>query len=192
MHLSAARLVRSKYVQTKLWGCRGLIDMVASKSLTTEQIVTRLAEAPRRITALTAGLTPAQLRTTPGVDEWSANDVLAHLRACADVWGNHVVAILAEDMPERRGVNPRTWIKSTDYLELEFEDSLRSFVAQRAELLAILDDLSPEDWSRRAKVVAYGMTNERTLLSYAEHLARHERPHLKQIAEVVESIVGRT
>ena len=192
MHLSAARLVGSKYVQTKLCGCRGLIDIVASKALTTEQIVTRLAEASRRITAVTAGLTPAQLRTVPGVDEWSANEVLAHLRACADVWGNHIVAILAEDMPERRGVNPRTWINSTNYLELEFEDSLRSFVAQRAELLAILDDLSPEDWSRRAKVVAYGMTNERTLLSYAEHLARHERPHLTQIAEVVENVVGRT
>ena len=165
---------------------------MASKSLPTEQIVTQLANAPGRITALTAGLTPVQLRTNPGDDEWSANEVLAHLRACADVWGDHIAAILAEDMPERRGVNPRTWIKSTDYLELEFRDSLRSFVAQRAELLAILEDLSPEGWSRKAKVVAYGMTNERTLLSYAEHLARHERPHLKQIAEIVDSVVGRS
>lgn len=126
---------------------------MASKSLPTEQIVTRLADAPRRISALTAGLTLVQLRTNPGDDEWSANEVLAHLRACADVWGNHITAILAEDMPERRGANPRTWIKSTDYLELGFHDSFRSFVVQRAELLAMLEDLSPEGWSRKAKVV---------------------------------------
>lgn len=164
---------------------------MASKSLTTKQIVTRLADAPRRITALTADITPAQLRTSPADDAWSANEVLAHLRACADVWGNHIAAILAEDMPERRGVNPRTWIKSTDYLELGFHDSMRSYVAQRSELLAILEHLSPEGWSRKALVVAYGMTNERTLLSYAEHLARHERPHLKQIEETVDRVLGR-
>ena len=104
---------------------------MASKSLTTKQIVTRLADAPRRITALTADITPAQLRTSPADDAWSANEVLAHLRACADVWGNHIAAILAEDMPERRGVNPRTWIKSTDYLELGFHE-LDAFLCRTA------------------------------------------------------------
>jgi hypothetical protein len=37
---------------------------------------------------------PAELLATPGPDEWSANDVLAHLRACSDVWGGHIAAIL--------------------------------------------------------------------------------------------------
>ncbi|MFI5287224.1 MAG: DinB family protein [Candidatus Dormibacteria bacterium] len=165
---------------------------MASKSIPTEQIVTQLADAPRRIAALTAGLAPSRLCTGPGDGEWSANDVLAHLRACADVWGDHISAIVAEDAPHRRGVNPRTWIKSTDYLELGFHDSLRSFLAQRAELLATLEDLSPDGWSRKAKVVAYGMTNERTLLSYAEHLARHERTHLKQIENIVDGLLGRS
>ncbi|MEO8955385.1 MAG: hypothetical protein ABI396_06075 [Ktedonobacteraceae bacterium] len=65
-----------------------------SKSLTTEQVLTLLAETPPRIAALTAGLAPAQLQTTPNHDGWSANDVLAHLRACADVWGNCIVAMI--------------------------------------------------------------------------------------------------
>jgi hypothetical protein len=47
-----------------------------------------LAATPPRITALTAGLGPAQLHTAPAPDEWSANEVLAHLRACADMWDN--------------------------------------------------------------------------------------------------------
>ena len=76
-------------------------------SLTTEQILTMLAETPPRIAALTAGLAPVQLRTKPS-DEWSANDVLAHLRACADMWGNCIVAILTQDTPTLRAVNPRT------------------------------------------------------------------------------------
>src|SRR4051794_16188771 len=53
-------------------------------SLTIEQLLPLLADTPRRIVEITAGLAPAQFRTSPNPDEWSANDVLAHLRSCAD------------------------------------------------------------------------------------------------------------
>src|SRR5207245_1751210 len=65
-----------------------------NKTLTIEQVLSLLVETPRRIGALTADLSPAQLQTTPARDEWSANDVLAHLRACADVWGNCMVTMI--------------------------------------------------------------------------------------------------
>ena len=57
------------------------------KSLTTEQILIALAEMPQRIAKLTDGLTLAQLHAAPAPDEWSANDVLAHLRACVLTFG---------------------------------------------------------------------------------------------------------
>ena len=97
------------------------------KSPTTEQVLTLLAETPPQIAALTAGLTSAQLHTAPKPDEWSANDVLAHLRACADMWGNCIAAIITQDKPTLRAVNPRTWIRETDYLEQEFRPSLHAF-----------------------------------------------------------------
>ncbi len=64
-----------------------------SKMLPIEQILILLEEAPRRIAALTTELAPARLHTAPNDDEWSANDVLAHLRACADVWGSSIVTM---------------------------------------------------------------------------------------------------
>ena len=158
------------------------------KSLTTEQVMTLLAETPPRIDALTSDLTPAQLHNSPNHDAWSANEVLAHLRACADVWVDCIVAMLAQDTPTLRAVNPRTWIKKTDYLELEFQPSLRSFATQRADLLAILEQLPPEGWSRAATVTGAGKPLQRTVLSYAQRLARHERPHVKQIERIVNSI----
>jgi len=161
---------------------------VPSRSLTTEQVLTLLAETPPRIAALTDGLAPAQLRATPDHDAWSANDVLAHLRACADVWGNCIAAMIAEDEPTLRAVNPRTWINSTDYLDLEFRRSLRTFAAQRAELLAVLQPLPPEDWSRAATVTGAGKVLERTVLFYAQWLARHERPHVKQVERIVKTM----
>ena len=154
-------------------------------SLTTEQVLTLLAAAPQRIGALTANLSAEALQKRPAPEEWSANEVLAHLRACADVWGNCIVAIIAEDRPTLRAVNPRTWIEKTDYLELEFQPSMRSFSTQRAELLAVLKPLPPAGWLRMATVTGAGKVLERTALFYAQWLTRHERPHVKQIERIV-------
>jgi hypothetical protein len=164
---------------------------VPNRSLTTAQVLTLLAEAPPRLEALTAGLAPARLRTNPAHGEWSANDVLAHLRSCADVWGGCIAAILAEERPTLRAVDPRTWIERTDYCELEFRPSLRAFAARRAALLAVLEPLPPEGWARAATVTGAGRPLERTVLSYARRLAVHERPHLKQVARIIDTIGAR-
>lgn len=158
------------------------------RPLTIEQILTLLSETPPRIAALTAGLAPAQLRTAPGHDEWSANQVLAHLRSCADVWGNCMVAIIAEDRPTLRAVNPLTWIKKTNYLDLEFRPSLRSYATQRAGLLAVLEPLPREGWSRAATVTGAGRVLERTVRFYGHWLARHERQHVKQVERIVDAM----
>lgn len=143
-----------------------------------------LAETPPRITALTAGLATAQLHTAPNHDEWSANEVLAHLRSCADVWGDCMRVIIAQDRPTLRAVNPRTWIEKTDYLKQEFQPSLHDFTSQRIDLLAVLEPLAPEGWARAATVTGAGKTLERTVLFYAQWLATHERPHIKQIGRI--------
>ena len=159
-------------------------------SLTIEQVLALLTETPPRIAALTKGLAAPQLHTSPERDEWSVNDVLAHLRSCADARGEFIRAILAEDTPTLRAVNPTTWIKKTDYPELEFGPSFRSFTRQRARLLLFLKSLPEESCSRTAIVTGGGSARERTVLFYAQWLARHERPHLKQIEHIVNSMHG--
>lgn len=157
-------------------------------SLTIEQILTALTATPLHIAALTAGLAPAQLHVASKPDEWSANEVLAHLRACADVWGDCIEVILAQVTPTIRAVNPTTWIKSTDYLEQEFQPLLHAFTAQRTKLLGRLEPLADEDWSRAATVNGAGKPLVRSVLSYARWLADHERSHLKQIARIANTM----
>ena len=158
------------------------------KSLPVEQILTLLADHPQRIASVTAGLAPARLRTPPSSGEWSANEVLAHLRSCADVWGNCIAIIVARDMPTIRAVNPRTWIHDTDYLEQEFQLSFQAFAAQRTDLLEFLKSLAPEAWSRAATVTGAGKPLVRTVHSYAQWLATHERPHIKQIERIAKVV----
>jgi hypothetical protein len=155
--------------------------------MTIEQALTLLEETPRRIAAATRGLTETQLQRSPERGEWSANEVLAHVRACADVRGEPIRTIVTEDHPTFRAVNPLTWIKKTNYLELEFRSSFRSFAKQRADLLAVLKPLPRKGWSRSATVTGAGAVLERTVLSYAQWVARHERPHVKQIERIANS-----
>ena len=149
--------------------------------LTIEGVLTRLADEPKAIAGLTARLSRARLHRSPRRGEWSPNDVLAHLRSCSDMWGGYIAMIIAEDHPTIRVVNPRTWIKSTDYPELEFARSFRAFTKQRAELVVLLRALPRSGWSRRATVTGAGRPRERTVLEYAGRLANHERSHVRQI-----------
>lgn len=161
---------------------------MARRSPAIEQVLTLLAETPAQIAATTAGLTPAQLHAIPGPDEWSANDVLAHLRSCADVWGGCIKTMLNQDAPAIRAVSPRTWIRSTNYPDEQFRQSFRAFAAQRADLLTVLEPLGPKGWSRTATVTGAGKVLTWTVLSYAERLAAHERHHLEQFARIAHTM----
>jgi uncharacterized damage-inducible protein DinB len=149
-----------------------------------------LEEAPSRIATLTEGLSPAQLVAPPAPGEWSLRDVLAHVRACSDMWGKYIGLMLDEDRPTFKAVNPTTWIKSTDYMEIEFRPSFSAYAAQRADLLALLKTLPPESWQRSATVTGAGKPRERTMRSYAMWLANHEQTHLRHIGRIVKVVGG--
>lgn len=165
---------------------RERVNCVPEKaSLTIEQVLALLTEAPPRLAALTENLTPAQLHAAPSPGEWSANDLLAHLRTCADVWGDYISLILTTNHPTIRAISPRTQLKQTNYPNLGFHPSLAAFTTQRTALLTLLKSLPLESWSRTATVKANGRILERTLHSYSDLLARHEQPHLDQLATTI-------
>ncbi len=167
--------------------------MAGNAKLTVEEILAQLAETPQSLAALTAPLSPAQLRTSPdpGNGEWSASDVLAHLRSCADVWGGNIQVILTQEEPTIRVISPRAWIDKTNYPGLAFRPSLRAFTKQRAGLLATLRSLPPRSWKCQATVTGAGKPMAYTVHYYAERLAVHERVHVKHVADIVSAVAGR-
>ena len=156
--------------------------------MTVEQILSELTDGPPRIAEATSGLTNTQLHAAPSPGEWSANEVLAHLRSCADVWGDCIATILEQDKPTIRALNPRTWIDKTDYPKQNFRSSLKAFMEQRAALMALLETLDSDAWSRSATVTGAGKPIVRTVQSYAEWMAEHERPHVKQIKRIASTM----
>jgi hypothetical protein len=98
------------------------------------------------------------------------------------------MTILAQDKPTIKAMNPRTWIKSTNYLEQDFQSSLRVFTNQRRKLLAVLEPLPAKDWTRTNTLIGAGKPLQQTLISHADGLARHERAHLKQIERTINAL----
>ena len=158
----------------------------------TGAIIEALADSPARLSAITAGLQSAQLRRSPAENEWSATELLAHLRSCCDVWGDCITSMLETDYPTIKAVNPRSWVKKTNYADLEFRTSLDAFAAQRADLVGLLNSLTESQWTRAATVTGAGSPLQRTVFDYALRLKRHERAHLPQMAAIVASLDLRT
>ena len=154
----------------------------------TDRVLALLSETEVWLAGISDDATAAQLRAEPGPGQWSPTDVLAHLRACSDVWGEAMVRILAEDMPTIRAINPTTWINQTDYRDAGFQSSLQAFVAQRSELLSRLSGISPGAWSRSATLTGAGSPLIRTVHTYAERLAIHERSHRRPFQRLLDAV----
>ena len=84
-------------------------------------VVELLTTTPHRIASATRGLSGGELNWRPTADSWSVNETLAHLRCCADVWGESIMKILKQDNPTLRYVSPRGWIRKTNYIDLDFK-----------------------------------------------------------------------
>jgi hypothetical protein len=144
-----------------------------------------LSEMPQQIARIARGRSLQQLHRTPDANAWSAREIVAHLRACADVWGSSIDRMLAEDHPTIRYVSPRSWIRKTDYLQLSFRESLRAFAHRRAKLVETLNRLDASDWSRGAIFTRGNTGHEATVLDFAGRIADHEVRHLDQLHRTV-------
>lgn len=150
-----------------------------------ESVLKQLAVTPRLLATLSRGQGRARLHTTPEEDAWSPNEILGHLRVCADVWGKTMLVMMTQDYPTLRYVSPRSRLKKTNYLELDFDVSLKAFTEQRRELLKALKALATKEWLRGATFTATTRGREQTIFSYAQRMANHEREHCKQIKSLL-------
>ena len=150
-------------------------------------ILELLAQGPLRLEKATHGVPTARLSLHTEAEPWSANDILAHLRACSDCWGASIMDMITQDNPTKRYVSPRSWMKKPKYAEPSFGAALESFNEARQKLGATLTNLDEAGWVRRGTFTGTSARQrEQTVFSYAWRIVNHEQPHLEQI----ESLLG--
>ena len=165
---------------------------MARSLLTIDEIMAILRATVPRVAALTDGLSDPQLLARPEPSEWSANELLAHLRAAQDVLGANITRIVREDRPTWKRLSPRERQRKGGYNDWAFGAALESFATGRSDLLAVLEPMSSQDWERIAVVaVAPNRSLDQTARFFGDWLARHERDHFHQMARAIDRVVAR-
>ncbi|MBF6589370.1 MAG: DinB family protein [Ktedonobacterales bacterium] len=141
----------------------------------TQEVLTRLETAPGRIAAAVAGWDGARLRAAPAAGEWSAAEILAHLRASDDILAYRAYMLLARDQPPLSLFDERRWAEVAGYAQSDFHQSLAAFTLRRAELVRMRAAAPPEAWARTGMHESRGPI---TLLEVLRVLADHEEEHL--------------
>jgi hypothetical protein len=136
-----------------------------------------LEETPERIAQCIADIDPTQLSLAPGPRGWSALEILAHLRACEDLWSYSIYAMLVEEQPTLPLFDERRWAKVTRYASLDFPTSFQTFKLRRSELVRVLQNLPEPAWTRCAVIEG----RQHTVFSQVRRMALHEQEHCTQI-----------
>ena len=150
------------------------------------RILELLTHAPLRLEKARRGLQTARLYLRTDVEPWSVSDILAHLRACPDVWGTSIIAMMTRDNPTLPYVSPRSWMNKPKYREQAFDVALVSFTQERQKLVKALTELDEAGWVRRATFTGVSdRQRDQTVLSYSDRIVNHEQPHLDQIESLL-------
>ena len=110
------------------------------------RVLALLTHAPLRLEKATRGLQTTQLSVRSDAEPWSVSDILAHLRACSDVWGTSIITMITRDNPTLRYVSPRSWMNKPMYREQAFDVALVSFTEERQKLVKALTELDEVGW----------------------------------------------
>lgn len=148
-------------------------------------VLTRLTQTASNLAAIITAQDEST-RTTSGVTgEWSASDIVAHLRAADDILSYRVYALLVRDKPLLPALDERVWAEIAGYTTMSIASSLTTFAARRAELVAALQRLPLSAWERTG---VHDVNGPFTLWTLVQHLVAHEEEHCQQLATLFATI----
>ncbi len=143
-----------------------------------DNLLERLSNVPQRIARAVARLSEAEKHRPLSNGEWSASEILAHLRASDDIVGYRLYAILARDDPSLPAYDERRWAEVAGYAQAGFDLSLKTYILRRTELVKMLRQITFDDWKRLG---VHEVKGPISLLDIATSLVEHEEEHCLQL-----------
>jgi FMN phosphatase YigB (HAD superfamily) len=119
------------------------------------------------------------LAKRPATGEWSPSEVLCHLRDVdSEVNLPRLQKVIYERNPFLSGQDTDPWAETRKYYLQDGMHALGDFTKARMEMLDLLKNLTPEDWTRQARHAIFGPTNLHELLNI---IAGHDILHVQQV-----------
>jgi hypothetical protein len=171
--------------------------------LSTEARLDRLRRTPGDLGRAIAAKTDAELSRRPGARSWAAKEIVCHLRDVEELFQIRFHTVVALDEPPilvfgasandlaawrlggaiRHPLDPEQWAVERQYVRNDTREALAAFERRRAEVLTLLQSLSPAEWRRGGLHLGRGRL---TLGDWVARLAAHDDNHLDQLARALQ------
>lgn len=171
-----------------------------------ERRLARLAGTADELAGAIRDRSAAQLSRRPGAPNWSATEIICHLRDVEELFRIRFHTILAMDDPailtfnaepallSAWGINgpvghpldPDRWAEERQYARSDPNQALTAFRRQRTETVLLLGSLTDAQWLRGGIHLRLGRL---TLGDWVASLAGHDDNHLDQLTRAIDGRV---
>lgn len=141
-----------------------------------------IASTPKDLALTIRGIDATAGNRRPGDDLWSIADVVHHLIDVEERYRHRLQRVLEEDKPWLPYFHPDEQVRDT---QSSPESLLARFEEERSQTVALLKEIGPGDWQRRAIHETRGNVTFRFLVQY---LVDHDIQHLNQIVEIQQQL----
>ncbi len=162
----------------------GWLATLKARHRTSAQLIPRLLGSTAALFGVVATIKPEYWNMRPDPNEWSALEIVCHLRDSeGSVQRPRLERIAREDNPfiSQTPTPPRP--RERDLSHEDGHVALQEFWQERCKTLQFIDTLPPDAWDRPARHSIFGPT---TLLEMAHFSARHDHLHINQLTQTIE------
>ena len=142
------------------------------------EILAKLADTPKALTALLRGVPEEILRRKPAPAKWSMLEIACHLRDVESLFLERSAKMASQDRPPLRLISQDELAASLQYNQDDPEAALSEFRSRRTETLALLGALAPQSWQR---IGLHPKRGEFSIAAQTELQVSHDANHLNQI-----------
>ena len=145
-------------------------------------IVDALRRAPEIVVPLVREAPAEILKHRPSVNRWSIHEHACHLAHVHGLFFDRLDFILANPSPVIQPYLPGEQDPDDFLLKMDLNDSLNRYASDRKLLVARLENLSDDDWSKTAEHGEYSIYS---VFIMFRHLALHDFLHAYRIEELL-------
>jgi len=150
---------------------------------TLDEQLARMERTVNDYAAVVKNVSDAQLTKRPDPKNWSAKEVVCHVRDIEESFMTRFLSIMAMDDPKFLPVEPDRWAVERQYQRNDVQEALAAFKTRREETLRFFRGLKPVQWERGG---IHATRGRMTLKDFVELMAWHDDNHLDQLKRALD------
>jgi uncharacterized damage-inducible protein DinB len=160
-----------------------LVTDGGSGMATLEEQQARMERTAGDLAAAIKGVSDTTLSKRPDEKNWSAKEVVCHLRDTEEAFMVRFQSVMVMDEPKFLAVEPDRVAIDRQYQRNDTQEALSTFRQRRVETLAFLRELKPPQWERGG---IHPVRGRMTVKDFVALMAWHDDNHLDQLRRALD------